>query len=70
MAEDALAEHPERIPYESPRYRPHADLDQNGYIEGASELRPMYEAAARDFAQPIFAYGSPRLARIGIELLF
>jgi len=70
MAQDALAAHPERIPYESPRYRPHADLDHNGYIEGPGELLPMFEAAARDVSQPIFAYGSPRLARIGIELLF
>jgi hypothetical protein len=70
MVQEAFAAHPERIPYESPRYRPYADLDQNGYIEGPGELGPMYEAAARDVSQPIFAYGSPRLARIGIELLF
>jgi len=70
MAQEAFAAHPERIPYESPRYRAHADLDGNGYVEGTAELLPMYQAAARDFTQPIFAYGSPRLARLGFELLF
>ena len=30
----------------------------------------MYVAAARDFTQPLFAYGPPRLMRLGIELLF
>jgi hypothetical protein len=30
----------------------------------------MYLAAANDYAQPIFAYGPPRLARLGVELLF
>jgi hypothetical protein len=30
----------------------------------------MYEATARDFSQPLFAYGPPRLVRLGIELLF
>lgn len=70
MVQAAYEAHPEAIPYESPRYRPHADLDANGYVEGEAELLPMYLAAARDFTQPIFAYGSPRLARIGIEILF
>jgi len=27
-------------------------------------------AAARDFAQPLFYYGPPRLLRLGIELTF
>jgi outer membrane receptor protein involved in Fe transport len=70
MAQEAFLLHPERIPYESPRYRAHADLDGNGYVEGSAELLPMYEAAARDFTQPIFSYGTPRLARLGFELLF
>ena len=70
MAAAAYAEHPEAIPYESPRYRPEADLDRNGYVEGPGELLPMYEAAARDFTQPLFAYGPPRLLRLGVELVF
>ena len=69
MAQEAFAAHPERIPYESPRYRAHADADGNGYVEGP-ELLAMYRAAAIDATQPIFAYGAPRLARVGIELLF
>lgn len=70
MAQDAYAAHPERIPYESPRYRAHADLDHNGYVEGDGELLPMYRAAAQDVTQPIFAYGTPRLARLGVEFVF
>jgi outer membrane receptor protein involved in Fe transport len=70
MAESAYAAHPEPIPYESARYRANADLDGNGFVEGRSELFPLYLAAARDYTQPIFAYGPPRLARIGVELLF
>jgi hypothetical protein len=30
----------------------------------------MYLEAAVDYAQPIFAYGPPRLMRLGLELLF
>jgi hypothetical protein len=70
MAAEAYAEHPEAIPYESPRYRPDADQDRNGYVEGPGELLPMYEAAARDYTQPLFAYGPPRLLRLGVELVF
>jgi hypothetical protein len=70
MAAEAYAQHPEAIPYESPRYRPEADLNRNGYVEGPGELLPMYQAAARDFAQPLFAYGPPRLLRLGVELAF
>lgn len=70
MAETAYAAHPEPIPYESPRYRPYADLDANGLIEGRTELFPLYLSAARDYAQPLFSYGPPRLFRIGVELLF
>jgi hypothetical protein len=53
----------------SRRYRACADTDRNGYIEGG-ELFPLYLAAARDFTQPLFAYGPPRLARLGVEFLF
>ena len=70
MADAAYAAHPEAIPYESPRYRPHADLNSNGYVEGPGELMPMYLAAARDFTQPLFVYGTPRLVRLGVEVLF
>jgi outer membrane receptor protein involved in Fe transport len=70
MAEDAYAAHPEPIPYESSRYRAYADLDGNGYLSGRDELFPLYVAAARDISQPLFAYGNPRLVRLGLELLF
>ncbi len=70
LAERAYQAHPEAIPYESPRYRPAADLDHNGLIEGRNELFPLYLAAARDFSQPLFSYGPPRLFRLGLELLF
>lgn len=69
MAQRAFQRNPERIPYESPRYRTHADVNGDGYVEG-QELLAMYRAAAADVSQPIFAYGSPRLARIGVEFLF
>ena len=70
MAQRAYTAHPEPIPYESPRYRDWADLDRDGYVAGAGELLPLYLAAARDFAQPLFAYGPPRLVRLGIEVVF
>jgi hypothetical protein len=70
MAEDAYQAHPEDIPYESSSYRASADLDGNGYIEGREELLPLYLAAARDYTQPLFAYGPPRLLRLGFEVLF
>jgi len=70
MADAAYRAHPEPIPYESPRYRRWADLDSNGMLEGQAELMPLFLAAARDFAQPLFAYGPPRLARLGIEFVF
>lgn len=66
----AFEAHPEPIPFESPRYRAYGDLDGNGVIEGAGELLPLYERAARDYNQPVFAYGQPRLVRLGMELLF
>jgi len=69
-AEQAYQAHPEAIPYESARYREAADLDRNGFVEGRSELFPLYLAAARDYLQPVFAYGTPRLARLGFEFLF
>jgi hypothetical protein len=31
---------------------------------------PLYLAAARDFAQPLFYYGPPRVVRLGVELTF
>ena len=70
LAEAAYAAHPETIPYESSRYRSAADLNSDGYVSGREELFPMYVAAARDFTQPLFAYGPPRLVRLGVELLF
>lgn len=70
MATAAYSAHPEAIPYESPRYRAWADLNHDGYIAGQAELMPLYLAAARDFTQPIFQYGPPRLFRIGVEFEF
>ena len=70
LAEDAYAAHPEPIPYESSRYRASADLNRDGYLANREELFPMYEAAARDYTQPLFAYGPPRLMRLGVEVLF
>ena len=40
------------------------------YVDGAGELRPLYLAAARDFTQPLFAFGPPRLFRLGMEIAF
>jgi TonB dependent receptor len=70
LAEAAYQAHPEEIPFESARYRAFADTDGNGYVEGREELFPLYLAAARDFTQPLFAYGPPRLLRLGVEFLF
>jgi hypothetical protein len=70
MAEAAYLANPQAIPYESARYRPWADLDGNGLISGPEELLPLYQRAARDFTQPLFYYGAPRLVRLGIELAF
>ena len=69
QADAAYAAHPEPIPYESPRYRSWADLDHNGLVEGA-ELPPLYLRAAQDYFQPLFAYGPPRLMRLGVEVIF
>jgi Carboxypeptidase regulatory-like domain len=69
LANTAYNANPSPIPYESPRYRRWADQDGNGYVEG-SELQALYLAATRDFVQPIFFYGPPRLLRLGIELGF
>jgi hypothetical protein len=30
----------------------------------------MYLAAAADFVQPLFAFGPPRLVRLGVEVVF
>jgi hypothetical protein len=70
LAENAYAAHPEEIPYESAHYRADADTNGDGYIAGRDELFPLYLAAARDFTQPLFAYGPPRLVRLGVEFLF
>ena len=66
----AYQAHPEAIPYESPRYRGWADLNHDGYLAGRAELLPLYVAAARDFYQPLFYYGPPRLVRVGVEFTF
>jgi hypothetical protein len=70
IAEEAYQAHPEEIPYESAYYRASADLNGDGYIQGRDELFPLFLAAARDYTQPLFAYGPPRLLRLGVELLF
>jgi outer membrane receptor protein involved in Fe transport len=70
IAESAYAAHPEDIPYESRLYRSSGDLNGDGVISGRDELFPLYLAAARDFTQPLFAYGPPRLVRVGFEFLF
>jgi hypothetical protein len=46
------------------------NASSDGYIAGRDELFPLYLAAARDFTQPLFAYGPPRLVRLGVEVLF
>ncbi len=61
---------PAPIPYESPRYRAWADLNGDGLISGPGELMPLFLEAARDYAQPLFAYGTPRLVRLGMEVRF
>ncbi|MES2304181.1 MAG: TonB-dependent receptor [Gemmatimonadota bacterium] len=70
LATDAYNANPNPIPYESSRYRRSADLNNDGVIAGQSELLPLYVAAARDFTQPLFVYGPPRLMRFGLEVLF
>ena len=70
LAEQAYRAHPDPIPYESPRYRAYADLDRNGFIDGRGELYPLFLAAARDYTQPLFAYGPPRMFRLGAEFVF
>jgi hypothetical protein len=70
LAEAGYEAHPETIPYESSRYRRNADLNGDGMIAGREELFPMYVSAARDYSQPLFSYGPPRLVRLGVELFF
>ena len=70
VAEQAYQANPQTIPFESPRYRRHGDLNGDGRISGRDELFPLYLAAARDFSQPLFVYGPPRQIRFGMELLF
>ena len=50
--------------------RAYADIDGDGFLGGREEVFPLYQAAARDFTQPLFAYGPPRLLRLGVEFLF
>ena len=70
MVKEAYEAHPEPIPYASARYRSWADKDQDGLIAGLAESAPLYERAARDFAQPLFFYAPPRLVRLGVEIAF
>jgi outer membrane receptor protein involved in Fe transport len=70
LAEAAYEANPGEIPFESARYRAFADTNGDGFIAGREELLPLYRAAARDFTQPLFAYGPPRLVRLGVEFLF
>jgi outer membrane receptor protein involved in Fe transport len=70
QADAAYTAHPEPIPYESSRYRRWADLNNNGYVDGPLELQPLYLAAAQDYNQPLFAYGPPRLIRLGMDFEF
>ena len=70
IAEQAYQANPQTIPFESPRYRREGDTNADGRIAGRDELFPLYLAAARDFAQPLFVYGPPRQIRIGMELVF
>jgi len=70
LANTAYLANPDPIPYESPRYRRAADTDNNGLISGRGELFPLYVAAARDFTQPLFVYGPPRVVRFGVEMVF
>lgn len=66
----AFQQNPAAIPFESPRYRPEADLNRDGLIAGSEELLPLFRAAAADFTQPLFVFGPPRLIRFGMEILF
>jgi len=66
----AYQENPDAIGYESERYRTYGDLDGDGLISGSSELLPLYQRAARDFLQPLFAFGGPRIFRLGVEVSF
>lgn len=69
-ARAAYGANPGPIPFESPRYRPFADLNDDGVIAGENELLPLYRAAARDISSPLLFYGPPRLVRFGMEVLF
>jgi Carboxypeptidase regulatory-like domain len=70
MARAAYNANASAIPYESPRYRRYADKNGDGVIAGFDELFPLYQAAARDYVQPLFYYGPPRTVRFGIEWVF
>jgi hypothetical protein len=70
IAEQAYQANPQTIPFESPRYRRHGDLNSDGRIAGRAELFPLYLQAARDYTQALFVYGPPRQIRFGVELVF
>ncbi|MFI5234820.1 MAG: carboxypeptidase regulatory-like domain-containing protein [Gemmatimonadales bacterium] len=70
LAQAAYNAHPEAIPYESSRYRAWADKNHDGLISGPAELMPLYLEAAADYTRPVFAYGPPRLVRLGMEVRF
>lgn len=70
LAQQAYQANPDPIPFESRRYRAWADTDGDGLISGQAELLPLYLQAARDYTQPLFAYGTPRLVRLGVEVRF
>jgi hypothetical protein len=70
VAEQAYQANPQTIPFESPRYRRHGDLNSDGRIAGRGELFPLYLQAARDYSQALFVYGPPRQIRFGMELMF
>jgi hypothetical protein len=67
---EAYQANPQPIPFESPRYRRFADANGDGVLSGAGELLPLYQRAARDFYEPVFFYGPPRVMRLGLEFLF
>ena len=67
---EAYTANPQPIPFESPRYRSSADTNGDGVVSGANELLPLYRRAAKDYYEPVFYYGPPRVMRLGLELLF
>jgi len=66
----AYTANPQPIPFESPRYRRFADANGDGLVAGEAELVPLYRRAAKDYYEPVFYYGPPRVMRLGLEFLF